>query len=95
MAQRTSQYRFVYLQYGDKWFPGYDYENMLTEDIYNVVLEKTRKGGPDPVSVCPARGGFLARCRRLNSDVADLFIGNYYAEHGAAGCEEKHFMKLK
>ena len=40
MAQRTSQYRFVYLQYGDKWYPGYDYENMLTVENQFEYLYK-------------------------------------------------------
>lgn len=30
MAQRTQNYNFSYLQFGDKWYPGIDYENMLT-----------------------------------------------------------------
>ena len=30
MAQRTDNYNFSYLQFGDKWYPGIDYENMLT-----------------------------------------------------------------
>lgn len=40
MAQRTSQYRFVYLQYGDKWYPGHDYENMLTVENQFEYLYK-------------------------------------------------------
>ena len=30
MSNRTSIYKFLYSQYGDVWYPGYDYENMLT-----------------------------------------------------------------
>ena len=40
MAQRTSKYRFVYLQYGDKWYPGHDYENMLTVENQFEYLYK-------------------------------------------------------
>jgi hypothetical protein len=32
MANRTSIYKFLYLQFGDIWYPGYDYENMLTAE---------------------------------------------------------------
>ncbi len=32
MANRTSTYKFLYLQNGDKWYPGFDYENMLTAE---------------------------------------------------------------
>jgi hypothetical protein len=30
MSNRTSLYKFLYSQFGDIWYPGYDYENMLT-----------------------------------------------------------------
>lgn len=40
MAQRTSKYRFVYLQYGDKWYPGHDYENMQTVENQFEYLYK-------------------------------------------------------
>jgi len=30
MADRTSVYNFLYSKFGDKWYPGFDYENMLT-----------------------------------------------------------------
>ena len=32
MANRTSTYKFLYLLNGDKWYPGFDYENMLTAE---------------------------------------------------------------
>lgn len=32
MANRTSIYKFLYSQFGDIWYPGYDYENMLTAE---------------------------------------------------------------
>ena len=32
MAQRTNIYNYLYLQYGDKWYPGFDKENMLTAE---------------------------------------------------------------
>jgi opacity protein-like surface antigen len=42
MADRTSVYKFLYLQNGDKWYPGFDYENMLTvenqyQGLFNIV----------------------------------------------------------
>lgn len=40
MAQRTSKYRFVYLQFGDRWYPGHDYENMLTVENQFEYLYK-------------------------------------------------------
>ena len=30
MSSRTSIYKFLYSQFGDIWYPGYDYENMLS-----------------------------------------------------------------
>jgi hypothetical protein len=32
MSNRTSIYKFLYSQFGDIWYPGYDYENMLTAE---------------------------------------------------------------
>jgi hypothetical protein len=32
MANRTSIYKFLFSQFGDIWYPGYDYENMLTAE---------------------------------------------------------------
>jgi hypothetical protein len=32
MANRTSIYKFLYSSFGDIWYPGYDYENMLTAE---------------------------------------------------------------
>ena len=32
MSNRTSLYKFLYSQFGDIWYPGYDYENMLTAE---------------------------------------------------------------
>jgi hypothetical protein len=32
MANRTSIYKFLYSQFGDIWYPGYDYENMLSAE---------------------------------------------------------------
>ena len=32
MSKRTSIYKYLYLELGDKWYPGYDYENMLTAE---------------------------------------------------------------
>ena len=42
MADRTSVYKFLYLKNGDKWYPGFDYENMLTvenqyQGLFNIV----------------------------------------------------------
>ena len=30
MSNRTSIYKFLYSQFGDIWYPGYDYENMVS-----------------------------------------------------------------
>ena len=40
MAQKTNTYKFHYLQYGDKWYPGYDYENMQTVENQFEYLYK-------------------------------------------------------
>ena len=32
MSQRTNIYNYLYLQFGDKWYPGYDKENMQTAE---------------------------------------------------------------
>ena len=42
MAQRTSQYRFVYLQYGDKWYPGYECSERLKvmDNVVSVICWK-------------------------------------------------------
>jgi hypothetical protein len=32
MSNRTSIYKFLYSSFGDIWYPGYDYENMLTAE---------------------------------------------------------------
>jgi hypothetical protein len=40
MAQKTNTYKFHYLQYGDKWYPGYDYDNMQTVENQFAYLYK-------------------------------------------------------
>ena len=45
MADRTSVYKFLYLQNGDKWYPGFDYENMLTaENQYQGLFKIVQPG---------------------------------------------------
>jgi hypothetical protein len=44
MSNRTDIYKFLYLQDGDKWYPGYDYENMLTAE--NQLQSLYRFVGP-------------------------------------------------
>lgn len=40
MADRTSTYNFLYSKFGDKWYPGFDYENMLTaENEYKQAFD--------------------------------------------------------
>ena len=43
MANRTSIYKFLYSQFGDIWYPGYDYENMLTAESNFSGIEHTEK----------------------------------------------------
>jgi hypothetical protein len=49
MSNRTNIYKFLYLQEGDKWYPGYDYENMLTvenqlQELYKIVGTGVKSG---------------------------------------------------
>lgn len=45
MADRTSTYKFLYLQNGDKWYPGFDYENMISvENQYRGLFEIIEPG---------------------------------------------------
>ena len=39
MSNRTDIYKLLYLKDGDKWYPGFDYENMLTVEnqIQNLI----------------------------------------------------------
>lgn len=48
MADRTSVYKFLYLQNGDKMYPGFDYENMLTVENQYQGLFKIRYMQADP-----------------------------------------------
>jgi len=44
MSNRTNIYKFLYLEDGDKWYPGYDYENMVT--VENQLQSLYRFVGP-------------------------------------------------
>lgn len=49
MSNRTNIYNFLYLQEGDKWYPGYDYENMLTvenqlQELYRIIGTGVKSG---------------------------------------------------
>ena len=49
MSNRTNIYKFLYLQEGDKWYPGHDYENMLTvenqlQELYKIVGTGVKSG---------------------------------------------------
>lgn len=48
MSNRTDLYKFLYLQDGDKWYPGYDYENMLT--VENQLQSMYRFIGPGVIN---------------------------------------------
>jgi len=40
MSQRTNIYNYLYLEFGDKWYPAYDQENMLTAENQLEALYK-------------------------------------------------------
>jgi hypothetical protein len=44
MSDRTSIYKLLYLKDGDKWYPGFDYENMLT--VENQIQDLIKFVGP-------------------------------------------------
>ena len=40
MSQRTNTYNYLYLEYGDKWYPLFDKQNMLTTENQLQALFK-------------------------------------------------------
>lgn len=44
MSNRTDIYKLLYLKDGDKWYPGFDYENMLT--VENQIQDLIKFVGP-------------------------------------------------
>jgi hypothetical protein len=40
MSQRTNTYNYLYLEYGDKWYPLFDKQNMLTSENQLQALFK-------------------------------------------------------
>ena len=48
MSNRTEIYKYLYLQDGDKWYPGFDYENMLTAE--NQLQSMYRFIGPGVIN---------------------------------------------
>ena len=44
MSDRTNIYKLLYLKDGDKWYPGFDYENMLT--VENQIQDLIKFVGP-------------------------------------------------
>ena len=72
MADRTSVDNFLYSKFGDKWYPGFDYENMLT-------VENELKGSFDFVGAgVTATNVGNAVTVNVGPGIAYLYSGAFY-----------------
>lgn len=78
MSSRTSIYNFLYSKVGDKWYPGFDYENMLT--VENQLEALYKFVGPGVIS-----GWTIEKLSDLRSDQLSLindYVNDPYSHSG-------------
>ena len=78
MSNRTEIYKYLYLQDGDKWYPGYDYENMLTAE--NQLQSMYRFIGPGVINGWDVEKLSLNRTDQIQ--LLDAYISDPNSELG-------------
>lgn len=78
MSQRTNIYNYLYLEFGDKWYPAYDQENMLTAENQLEALYKFV--GPGIISGWNVYK--LADYRANQLELINGYLNNYESEIG-------------
>jgi hypothetical protein len=78
MSQRTNTYNYLYLEYGDKWYPLFDKQNMLTSE--NQLQAIFKFVGPGILSGWEVYK--LSDYRTNQISLIDAYLANYESELG-------------
>ena len=78
MSQRTNTYNYLYLEYGDKWYPLFDKQNMLTSE--NQLQALFKFVGPGILSGWEVYK--LSDYRTNQLSLIDAYLANYESELG-------------
>ena len=78
MSQRTNTYNYLYLEYGDKWYPLFDKQNMLTSE--NQLQALFKFVGPGILSGWEVYK--LSDYRTNQLALIDAYLTNYESELG-------------
>ena len=78
MSQRTNTYNYLYLEYGDKWYPLFDKQNMLTSE--NQLQALFKFVGPGILSGWEVYK--LSDYRTNQLALIDAYLANYESDLG-------------